>query len=173
MNKAEQIKALKVKIKNKDLDESLYKLNTIRDTLHKKWGKERMLNLISPELLTRFRRAQVKYREEYNNAKNQIALNEMMVRAYKAIEEDLINQGYKYLEEDYIFIQNTKTKENFIICKNNDQLELAYNKYKNENVIILSLQELLLIINNDFIKIKKAFHKFGASIKKYESKNRN
>lgn len=173
MNKAEKIKALETKLRNKDLNESLYKLNTIEEELHKKWGKERMLNLISPELRTRFRRAQVKYSEEYNNTKNKIALNEMMIRAYKAIEEDLINQGYKYLEEDFIFIQNTKTKEDFIICKNNDQLKLAYNKYRKENVIILSLQELLLIINNDFIKIKKTFHKFGASIKKYESKHRS
>lgn len=170
--KEQRLAELKNKLENKDLNESLANLHKAKEALYNKWGRERCMEIVSPELKTRFQRAVNKYNNEYSFAKDKIALNEMMVRAITAIDNDIAEHKHEPLHEDFIYVNNKKTKENFIICKTNDQMELAYNKYKHENVIIVSLEELVLLINDDFKKIKRMFHSFAGRITKYESINK-
>lgn len=167
--KEQKLAELKNKLENKDLNESLANLYKAKEALYNKWGRERCMEIVSPELKTRFQRAVDKYNNEYSFANDKIALNEMMIRAIAAIDNDIETHKHEPLQNDFIYIKNNKTKENFIICKTNDQMELAYNKYKDENVIIISLEELILLINYDFKKIKQMFHSFAGRIIKYES----
>lgn len=172
MNYKEQKIAEIIKKQNaKELNTSIIELNAIQEEIALKWGKERIMKLISPELLIRYQRAQVKYKNEYLIG-NKIKLVQMMVRANKALIQDVENKGYNELSPEFIFVQHPETKQQLIICINKDDIHAAYEKYKEkEDVIIFDINELLAVIDNNILNIKKATRKVKGTITKYESIN--
>ena len=116
--KEKKIKELEALEKNKVFNESIRKLNDVRNKLRLEWGLERIMTLISPELLLRFKRAENQYSHEYHASFNKIKLNEMMARAYEALMFDAINRGYNKLSPEFIYTKHPKTNDNIIICLN-------------------------------------------------------
>ena len=58
----------------------------------------------------------------------------------------------------------------YIICKNDHDHEVAFNKYGNkESVTILTIQELLIGFGEDLYKIKRSLKKLNPKLIKYES----
>lgn len=170
--KERKIKELERLEKNKTFNESLYKLNNIKTKIKLEWGKERILDLIAPELLLRFKRAENKYANEYHASLHKIKLNEMMVRAYEALIQDAINRGYNTLSPEFIFTYHPNTNEKIIICVNEDEVPIAFEKYKSkEDVIIFHIKEILITMSPDLLDIKKKTHKHGGRIKSYARKN--
>ena len=170
--KERKIKELEALQKNKVFNESIRKLNDTKNKLRLEWGLERIMTLISPELLLRFKRAENKYSHEYHSSFNKIKLNEMMVRAYEALMRDAINRGYNKLSPEFIYTKHPKTNDNIIICLNEDDIHVAFEKYKlKEDVIIFHINEILISMTEDFIDIKKKTHKLGGRIKSYARKN--
>jgi hypothetical protein len=166
--KERKIKELEALQKNKVFDESIRKLNDIKETIRLEWGKDRILTLISPELLLRFKRAENKYSMDYHSTFNKVKLNEMMIRAYEALILDAINRGYNTLSPEFIYAKHPDTNDNIIICVNEDDVPIAFEKYKSkENVIIFHINEILISMTKDFIDIKKKTHKLGGRIKSY------
>lgn len=166
--KERKIKELEALQKNKVFDESIRKLNDIKEKIRLEWGKDRILTLISPELLLRFKRAENKYSMDYHSTFNKVKLNEMMIRAYEALILDAINRGYNKLSPEFIYAKHPDTNDNIIICVNEDDVPIAFEKYKSkENVIIFHINEILISMTKDFIDIKKKTHKLGGRIKSY------
>jgi hypothetical protein len=170
-NKNKKIKELEEIEKNRSLNESLQELNKVRSKITLEWGNKRIMQIISPELLLRFKRAKRKYDTEQYKTDN-IELNKMMVRAYEALINDAINRGYSKLLPGFIYTVHPKTQDNIIICINEDDVAVAFNKYQSkEDVIIFHISEILISMKEDFIKLKKETHKIGGVISKYESIN--
>lgn len=166
--KQKKIKELEALEKNKVFNESLRKLNAIKTKISLEWGNDRIMNLISPELLLRFKRADTKYFHEYHASFNKVKLNEMMIRAYEALIQDATNRGYNTLSPEFIYIKHPDTNDNIIICVNEDDVPIAFEKYKSkEDVIIFHINEILISMTADFIDIKKKTHKIGGRIKSY------
>jgi hypothetical protein len=166
--KERKIKELEALQKNKVFDESIRKLNDIKEKIRLEWGKDRILTLISPELLLRFKRAENKYSMDYHSTFNKVKLNEMMIRAYEALILDAINRGYSTLSPEFIYAKHPDTNDNIIICVNEDDVPIAFEKYKSkEDVIIFHINEILISMTKDFIDIKKKTHKLGGRIKSY------
>ena len=166
--KERKIKELEALQKNKVFDESIRKLNDIKEKIKLEWGKDRILTLISPELLLRFKRAENKYSMDYHSTFNKVKLNEMMIRAHEALILDAINRGYNKLSPEFIYAKHPDTNDNIIICVNEDDVPIAFEKYKSkENVIIFHINEILISMTKDFIDIKKKTHKLGGRIKSY------
>ena len=165
--KERKIKELEALQKNKVFDESIRKLNDIKEKIKLEWGKDRILTLISPELLLRFKRAENKYSMDYHSTFNKVKLNEMMIRAHEALILDAINRGYNKLSPEFIYAKHPDTNDNIIICVNEDDVLIAFEKYKSkEDVIIFHINEILISMTKDFIDIKKKTHKLGGRIKK-------
>ena len=166
--KDKKIQELEQREKNKELSKVIEEYHKINKEIDRDWGSNRILNLISKELRIRYMRALDKFRFEsykYDKAK----LYSMMIRAKQSLIDEAINNGHSKLEDEFIYLETKKGK--FVICKTKDQLTKAYLKYaQKENIIVLSLEEITLLIDNNFEHIKKVFHKFGATIKKYENK---
>ena len=170
--KERKIKELERLEKNKTFNESLYKLNDIKTKIKLEWGKERIMDLITPELLLRFKRAENKYTNEYHASFNKIKLNEMMTRGYEALIEDAIDRGYNTLSPEFILTYHPDTNEKIIICVNEDDVPIAFEKYKSkEDVIIFHINEILITMGQDLFDIKKKTHKLGGRIKSYARKN--
>lgn len=168
--KERKIKELEALQKNKVFDESIRKLNDIKEKIKLEWGKDRILTLISPELLLRFKRAENKYSMDYHSTFNKVKLNEMMIRAHEALILDAINRGYNKLSPEFIYAKHPDTNDNIIICVNEDDVPIAFEKYKSkEDVIIFHINEILISMTKDFIDIKKKTHKLGGRIKSYVS----
>jgi len=166
--KERKIKELEALQKNKVFDESIRKLNDIKEKIKLEWGKDRILTLISPELLLRFKRAENKYSMDYHSTFNKVTLNEMMIRAHEALISDAINRGYNKLSPEFIYAKHPDTNDNIIICVNEDDVPIAFEKYKSkEDVIIFHINEILISMTKDFIDIKKKTHKLGGRIKSY------
>ena len=166
--KERKIKELEALQKNKVFDESIRKLNDIKEKIKLEWGKDRILTLISPELLLRFKRAENKYSMDYHSTFNKVKLNEMMIRAHEALILDAINRGYNKLSPEFIYAKHPDTNDNIIICVNEDDVLIAFEKYKSkEDVIIFHINEILISMTKDFIDIKKKTHKLGGRIKSY------
>lgn len=166
--KERKIKELEALQKNKVFDESIRKLNNIKEKIKLEWGKDRILTLISPELLLRFKRAENKYSMDYHSTFNKVKLNEMMIRAHEALILDAINRGYNKLSPEFIYAKHPDTNDNIIICVNEDDVPIAFEKYKSkEDVIIFHINEILISMTKDFIDIKKKTHKLGGRIKSY------
>ncbi len=166
--KERKIKELEALQKNKVFDESIRKLNDIKEKIKLEWGKDRILTLISPELLLRFKRAENKYSMDYHSTFNKVKLNEMMIRAHEALILDAINRGYNKLSPEFIYAKHPDTNDNIIICVNEDDVPIAFEKYKSkEDVIIFHINEILISMTKDFIDIKKKTHKLGGRIKSY------
>jgi len=169
--KEQKIKELKANQNMKELNKSLLELNQIKSKVSKEWGKQRILQLISPELLMRFKRAEAKYLNAYLTD-NKIELNNMMIRAYEALIKDAINLGYNKLLPEFILSNHPVTNNQIIICVNEDDLPIAYERYKSkENVIIFYIDELLIAIDKSILNAKQKTHKLQGRIKKYESIN--
>jgi len=166
--KERKIKELEALQKNKVFDESIRKLNDIKEKIKLEWGKDRILTLISPELLLRFKRAENKYSMDYHSTFNKVKLNEMMIRAHEALILDAISRGYNKLSPEFIYAKHPDTNDNIIICVNEDDVPIAFEKYKfKEDVIIFHINEILISMTKDFIDIKKKTHKLGGRIKSY------
>lgn len=172
MNYKEQKIAEIIKKQNdKELHDSIMQLNTLQEEIALKWGNERIMKLISPELLVRYQRALTKYKNEYLSG-NKIELIQMMIRANQALIHDVQNKGYNELSPEFIFVQHPETKQQLIICTNKDDMPIAHQKYKEkEDVIIFDINELLTVIDKNILNIKKATRKVRGTITKYESKN--
>lgn len=165
--KEDLIKQYQHQQKNKNLIESYKKFNKLKEEIYTRWGKKRFINLLSQELRTRFKRAETKYNYEIGNTKNKIILNNMMIRAYQAVKEELMLYNYEELNDNYIYFTNHEAKQNYVIVVDNDKINNAFNKFKNENVIILSLSEIILLIDSNFNKLKRDTHKLSGRIIKY------
>jgi hypothetical protein len=172
MNYKEQKIAEIIKKQNdKELHDSIMQLNTLQEEIALKWGNERIMKLISPELLVRYQRALNKYKNEYLSG-NKIELIQMMIRANQALIHDVQNKGYNELSPEFIFVQHPETKQQLIICTKKDDIPVAHQKYKEkEDVIIFDINELLTVIDKNILSIKKATHKVRGTITKYESIN--
>jgi len=172
MNYKEQKIAEIIKKQNdKELHDSIMQLNAIQEEISLKWGNERIMRLISPELLVRYQRAQVKYKNEYLTG-NKTELAQMMIRANKALISDAQNKGYNEISPEFIFVQHPETKQQLIICTNKDDIHIAHEKYKEkEDVIIFDINELLAVVDNNILNIKKATRKIKGTITKYASIN--
>jgi hypothetical protein len=172
MNYKEQKIAEIIKKQNdKELRGSIMQLNAIQEEIALKWGNERIMKLISQELLIRYQRAQFKYKNEYLTG-NKTELTQMMIRANKALIQDVQNKGYNELSPEFIFVQHPETKQQLIICTNKDDICIAYEKYKEkENVIIFDINELLTVIDKNILNMKKATRKVKGTITQYESIN--
>lgn len=169
--KEQKIKELKAKQNTKELNKSLLELNQIKSKVSKEWGKRRILQLISPELLMRFKRAETKYLDAYLTD-NKIELNNMMIRAYEALIKNAIDLGYNKLSPEFILSNHPVTNNQIIICINKDDMPTAYEKYKSkEDVIIFHIDELLIALDQSIFKAKQATFKLQGRIKKYESIN--
>ena len=178
--KERKIKELEALQKNKVFDESIRKLNDIKEKIKLEWGKDRILTLISPELLLRFKRAENKYSMDYHSTFNKVKLNEMMIRAHEALILDAINRGYNKLSPEFIYAKHPDTNDNIIICVNEDDVPIAFESAakffpvsckdapkSKEDVIIFHINEILISMTKDFIDIKKKTHKLGGRIKSY------
>lgn len=172
MNYKEQKIAEIIKKQNdKELHDSIMQLNTIQEEISLKWGNERIMRLISPELLVRYQRALNKYKNEYLTG-NKTELAQMMIRANKALISDVQNKGYNEISPEFIFVLHPETKQQLIICTNKDDIHIAHQKYKEkEDVIIFDINELLNVIDKNILSIKKATRKVKGTITKYESIN--
>jgi hypothetical protein len=167
--KEDKIKELKAKQLKKELNKSLLELNQIKNKVSKEWGKQRILQLISPELLMRFKRAEAKYLNAYLTH-NKIELNNMMIRAYEALIKDAKDLGYNKLSPEFILSNHPVTNKQIIICVNEDDMPIAYERYKSkEDVIIFYIDELLIAIDQTIFNAKRATYKLRGQIKKYES----
>ena len=62
--KQTKIKELEAQQQNKVLNEAVQQLTHIKSKIILEWGKQRIMELISPELLLRFKRAEKKYNNE-------------------------------------------------------------------------------------------------------------
>lgn len=172
MNYKEQKIAEIIKKQNdKELHDSIMQLNTLQEEIALKWGNERIMKLISPELLVRYQRALTKYKNEYLTG-NKTELTQMMIRANQALIHDVQNKGYNELSPEFIFVQHPETKQQLIICTNKDDMLIAHQKYKEkEDVIIFDINELLAVVDKNILSIKKATRKVRGTITKYESIN--
>ena len=172
MNYKEQKIAEIIKKQNdKELHDSIMQLNTLQEEIALKWGNERIMKLISPELLVRYQRALNKYKNEYLTG-NKTELAQMMIRANKALISDVQNKGYNEISPEFIFVLHPETKQQLIICTNKDDIHIAHQKYKEkEDVIIFDINELLNVIDKNILSIKKATRKVKGTITKYESIN--
>ncbi len=172
MNYKEQKIAEIIKKQNdKELHDSIMQLNTIQEEIALKWGTQRIMKLISPELLVRYQRALNKYKNEYLTG-NKTELAQMMIRANKALISDVQNKGYNEISPEFIFVLHPETKQQLIICTNKDDIHIAHQKYKEkEDVIIFDINELLNVIDKNILSIKKATRKVKGTITKYESIN--
>jgi len=169
--KQTKIKELKAQQQNKVLNEAVQQLTHIKSKIILEWGKQRIMGLISPELLLRFKRAEKKYNNEYSQA-NEIKYTQMMTRAYEALIVDATNRGYNTLSPEFIYTEHPSTNDKIIICINKDDVPIAFQKYKSkENVIIFHINEILISMTKDFIKTKKMVHKISGVITQYESIN--
>ena len=169
--KEQKIAEIIRKQNDKELHSSIMQLNAIQEEIAFKWGSERIMKLISQELLIRYQRAQVKYKNEYLTG-NKTELTQMMIRANKALIQDVQNKGYNELSPKFIFVQHPETNQQLIICTNKDDIHIAHEKYKEkEDVIIFDINELLAVVDKNILTIKKATHKVKGTITKYESIN--
>ena len=94
----------------------------------------------------------------------------MMIRAFDAIEKNLIEKKIEPLNSNEYFLEVNNNK--FIIVLDQDYVQKAYKKYKNEDCIIISLKEIILLLDNNFIELKKQLHIYGPTIEKYENKRK-
>tara|TARA_R100000734_G_C3315834_1_gene108024 strand:+ start:1497 stop:2000 length:504 start_codon:yes stop_codon:yes gene_type:complete len=164
--KNKRIEELKYQAENKDLIASQKKLNSIRERLYNTYGKNRLYRLLSPELNTRMQRAKDKFDAEYNL--NKVVMNNMMARAYEAIEQELIINKYAPLDKDYFYFYSDHHKQKFIICFNEDNINNAFKEFEKENVIVLTLKEMIKLINKDFIKFKRLTHTLQGTIEEWK-----
>ena len=166
--KEKKLKELKAKQTNRELKKAYKKLYELKTYIDESWNLDRLLSCISIELKTRFIRALKHYDDNIFITNNKLELLEMMHRAYEALIDEADSLGFKKLEHEFWFI-NYQNKD-YIICKNNNNHELAFKKYGNkENVIILTIEELLIVFGEDLYKIKQSLKKLNPRIKKYAS----
>ena len=131
MNYKEQKIAEIIKKQNdKELHDSIMQLNAIQEEISLKWGNERIMKLISPELLVRYQRALTKYKNEYLTG-NKTELAQMMIRANKALISDVQNKGYNEISPEFIFVLHPETKQQLIICTNKDDMKRFHSEVAN------------------------------------------
>ena len=140
----------------------------LKNKIYMTYGKSRVHKLIDHELQLRYERALVTYTKNIWRKNKQKELVAMMIRAFDAIEKNLIEKKIKPLNSNEYFLEVNNNK--FIIVLDQDYVQKAYKKYKNEDCIIISLKEIILLLDNNFIELKKQLHTYGPTIEKYENK---
>jgi hypothetical protein len=168
VTKEDRIKELEAKQSDMKLVNAHKKLYELKLYIDESWNLERLLTCIRPELKTRFDRALDHYDDNIFITKNKIDLIEMMQRAYQALIDEAEALGFNKLDHEFWFIKYND--RDYVICKNDHDHEVAYNKYGNkESVTILTIQELLIGFGEDLYKIKQSLKKLNPKLIKYES----
>ena len=168
VTKEDRIKELESKQIDRPLANSYKKLYELKTYINESWDINRLLNCISPELKTRFNRALKYYNDNIFITNNKIELIAMMQRAYQALIDEALTLGFNTLEYEFWYIEYNDKE--YIICKNDHDHEVAFNKYGNkESVTILTIQELLIGFGEDLYKIKRSLKKLNPKLIKYES----
>lgn len=168
VTKEDRIKELEAKQSDRKIVNANKKLYQLKSYIDESWNLKRLIDCVSPELKTRFNRALQHYDDNIFITKNKIELIEMMHRAYEALINEAERLGFNKLEYEFWFIHYNNME--YIICKNDHDHEVAYNKYGNkENVIILTIQELLIGFGEDLYNIKKSLKKLNPKLIKYEN----
>lgn len=168
VTKEDRIRELEAKQSDMKLVNAYKKLYELKTYIDESWNINRLLNCIRPELKTRFNRASNHYDDNIFITNNKIELIEMMQRAYQALIDEAQTLGFNKLEYEFWFIEYNNKE--YIICKNDHDHEVAFNKYGNkESVTILTIQELLIGFGEDLYKIKRSLRKLNPKLIKYES----
>ncbi len=148
------------------LKDKLKQLRIYETETRVKWGNlKRIYKMVGVDFEIKFLKAEqlLKTSLREDPPKKQIAMVEMMLRAYEQL-------NIKCEESGYIMIQpNAKCftfdKKTALICDTDDEKPVLELIHKNEkDIMIFSIEELLRCIPNDFMKAKELLSKLDKSV---------
>ena len=148
------------------LKDKLKELRIYEAETQVKWGNwKRIYKMVGVDFEIKFLKAEqmLKTSLREDTSKKQIAMVEMMMRAYEQL-------NIKCEESGYIMIQpNAKCftfdKKTALVCDTDDEkptLELIHKDEK--DIMIFSIEELLRCIPDDFMKAKELLSKLDKSV---------
>jgi len=129
--------------------------------IHKKWGKERFMELMDPELRLRFMQMQHKFEEAIKTV-NYLSIktnSEGMLRAYEKCEQSMVQHGHEELTGD-IWSVNFEGL-NILVVKDEDFYAKAVDICKAEvrTDSVWHLNEILRYVNKDLFTVADKFKK--------------
>jgi hypothetical protein len=148
------------------LKDKLKQLRIYETETRVKWGNlKRIYKMVGVDFEIKFLKAEqlLKTSLREDPPKKQIAMVEMMLRAYEQL-------NIKCEESGYIMIQPnakcfTLDKKTALICDTDDEKPVLELIHKNEkDIMIFSIEELLRCIPNDFMKAKELLSKLDKSV---------
>jgi hypothetical protein len=148
------------------LKDKLKQLRIYETETRVKWGNlKRIYKMVGVDFEIKFLKAEqlLKTSLREDPPKKQIAMVEMMLRAYEQL-------NIKCEESGYIMIQPnakcfTLDKKIALICDTDDEKPVLELIHKNEkDIMIFSIEELLRCIPNDFMKAKELLSKLDKSV---------
>lgn len=148
------------------LKDKLKKLRFYENQIKVKWGNfKRIYKMVGVDFEIKFIKAEQLLKKSLREdpPKKQIAMVEMMIRAYEQLD-------IKCEESGYIMIQpNAKCftfdKKTVLVCDTDDEKPLLEKIHKDEkDIMIFSIEELLRCIPNDFMKAKELLSKLDKSV---------
>jgi hypothetical protein len=118
--------------------------------------------LVNIAFQKRFIRAKSKYNYSKSMRGNADIIRDaaMMLRAYKALEQELVREGIMPLPTETWMVQHKATTTNVIICKDEAQKLNALAQYK-DDYIIFSAEELINMLDKKSFNFKKLLTEQG------------
>ena len=137
-------------------------LNIARTLINTRFGVEKAEKLVSLEFQKRFYKAKSKLNHSQSFGSNADIIRDaaMMLRAYKALEQELVREGIMPLPTETWMVQHKATTTNVIICKDEAQKLNALAQYK-DDYIIFSAEELINMLDKKSFDFKKLLTEQG------------
>lgn len=145
--------------------EYLKNYRTIVDNVSKKWGKERILDLVSDDLRHKFLEAEKRFENsrrvlEGDQLKN---LYEAMTRGWMALVKEAEELGFEPIAPTTIHYVHPNKKTTVVIVEQDWAFTAVHARHMNEeNTYVVTLENLMQCVSWDILKTQSLFGKFGA-----------
>ena len=148
------------------LKDKLKQLRFYENEIKVKWGNsKRIYKMVGVDFEIKFIKAEQLLKKSLREdpPKKQIAMVEMMIRAFEQLNIKCEESGYNMIQPNVrCFNFDKKT---VLVCDTDDEKPLLEKIHKDEkNIMIFSIEELLRCIPNDFMKAKEILSKLDKSV---------
>ena len=147
---------------NDNVKESLMKVREAETLINTRFATDKPEKLVNLEFQKKFLKAKSKYNYSKSMRGNADIIRDaaMMLRAYKALEQELVREGIMPLPTETWMVQHKATTTNVIICKDEAQKLNALAQYK-DDYIIFSAEELINMLDKKSFDFKKLLTEQG------------
>ena len=149
------------------IDGSLKPLDALASDLERKWGRDRLIELVSPETASKFTTAKAKLDAAiaYNDPQDVIRRVNVMMRGWQALEAEAIKNGHSPFPADvWVACVDEDNKPAFEIAIVKDSADASLTKLtKKKGITTYSLVEIARIVRlfegqkKEIPKIKELF----------------